>query len=101
MIRGYFQKQPPEVFYYKSCSSKFRNIHRKTTVLESLLKKGLQHRCFRVNTGKYLRTPILENSCEQLLLYFKNGIQYNFTGIGATAINFGQTLREKKQRTLY
>ena len=31
--------QEPKVFYKKSCSSKFRNIHRKTPVLECLFKK--------------------------------------------------------------
>ena len=35
------QKQPPNVFYetIRSCSLKLRNIHRKTTLLESLLNK--------------------------------------------------------------
>ena len=28
------QKQPPEVFYVKKCSEKFRKIHRKTPVPE-------------------------------------------------------------------
>ena len=32
-----FQKQPPEVFYGKWFSSKFSKIHRKTSVLESLI----------------------------------------------------------------
>ena len=31
-----FQKQPPEVFCKKRCSEKFRKIHRKATVPESL-----------------------------------------------------------------
>ena len=30
------QKQPPKVFYRKRCSQKFRKIHRKTPVPESL-----------------------------------------------------------------
>ena len=34
-----YQKQPPEVFYKKRCSEKFRKFHRKTPVLESLLIK--------------------------------------------------------------
>ena len=50
------------------CSYKFRSIHRKAPVLESLfnkvagvipttlLKKRLQHRCFPVNIAKFLRT---------------------------------------------
>ena len=33
------QKQPPDVFYKKRCSQKFRNIHKKTPVSESLFKR--------------------------------------------------------------
>ena len=33
------KKQPPEVFCKKRCPWKFRNIHRKTPVLESLFNK--------------------------------------------------------------
>ena len=77
-----FQKQPPDALYRKICSSEFRNIHRKTPVLESsfirlagfktrnFLKKRLQHRCFPVDIGKFLRTLILLKICEQLLLQF-------------------------------
>ena len=35
----------------------------------TLIKKGLQHRCFPVNIAKFLRTPILKNICEPLLLF--------------------------------
>ena len=69
------QKQPvfckaPEVF----CKAPV-----KAPVLESLLnkvqgpqachftKKRLEHRCFPVKFAKFLRTPILKNSCELLL----------------------------------
>ena len=31
-------------------------------------KKRLQHRCFLVNIAKFLRSPILKNICEQLLM---------------------------------
>ena len=45
--------EPPNLFYKKSCSSKFGSIYRKTPVLEpqacSFIKKRLQHRCFPVN----------------------------------------------------
>ena len=59
---------------------KFRNIHKKTPVLKSLLnkvagrkpckfiKKGLQHRCFPVNIAKFPRTVSLKNICVRLLL---------------------------------
>ena len=34
----------------------------------NFVKKRLQHRCFPVKFSKFLRTPILKNICEQLLL---------------------------------
>ena len=73
------QKQPPEVFYEKSCSYKFRHIHRKTPCWNLFLitlqarpttYKRLQHRCFSVNSAKFLRTPFLKSICEQLLFSF-------------------------------
>ena len=33
------------------------------------LKTILWHKCFPVNFPKFLRTPILKNNCERLLLY--------------------------------
>ena len=66
-----FQKQTPELFYRKSCSEKFRNIHRKTPVLESPFNRFARFcRCFPVNIAKFLRTRILMKICEQLLLQF-------------------------------
>ena len=66
-MRGNFGivKGKPTVFlvYHRRCSIKavnvykFRNIHRKTPVLDSLFNKI---------TG--LQTPIFKNICEQLLL---------------------------------
>ena len=70
--------------YKKKVFLKFRNFHRKTLVLESLfnkaaglkacnfIKKRLQHRCFPVNIAKFLRTFILKNICERLLLKLYN-----------------------------
>ena len=38
-------------------------------MLESLFyKRRLQHKCFLVKFVKFLRTPILKNICQQLLL---------------------------------
>ena len=34
----------------------------------NFIKKRLQRRCFPVNIGKLLRTPVLKNICERLLL---------------------------------
>ena len=67
------RKQPPEVFYKKRCSEKFRKIYRKTLVPEclfnkvvglrpaTLLRKSLRHRCFPVNFTKFLRTTFSEH----------------------------------------
>ena len=73
------------MFYKKSCSYKFRNIHRNHLCWNlflknvaglkacNLLKKIPQHRCFPLNIAKFLRLPILENICEGLLFYCFNG----------------------------
>ena len=54
-------------------------LYRETPVLESLfnkvaglraccfIKKRLQHICLSVKFAKFLRTPVLKNSCERLL----------------------------------
>ena len=36
----------------------------------NFIKKRLQHRCFSVNIGKFLRTPVLKNICERLFERF-------------------------------
>ena len=59
---GKQQKQTPKVFYKKGCSKKFRNIHRKTPVLESLFNKVAKLKACRLatylkrdyNTGAFL-----------------------------------------------
>ena len=55
---GRVQKHPPEVFYQKNCSSKFRNIQRKTPELESLFNKaaGLKN----TYSEKHLQTAAFE-----------------------------------------
>ena len=66
----------------KVFSKFFRKSHRKTSALEfpfgkdkvaglkafNFIKKKLQRRCFPVRFVKFLRTPILKNICERLLL---------------------------------
>ena len=60
----------------KSALKNFYNIHRKMPALKSLfnkvalnfIKKRLQHNYFPMNIGKIIRTPILKNICERLLL---------------------------------
>ena len=72
---------------HQTCSAKklfFKILQysKKTAVLQSrlflintdfraaatLIKKRLQHRCFPANIAKFLRTAILKNICERLLL---------------------------------
>ena len=43
---------------------------------ETLLKKGLWHRCFLVCFAKFLRTPFLQNTSGRLLLKLFDGIVY-------------------------
>ena len=47
------RSSPPEVFYNNACN---------------FIKKKLQHRSFPVNIEKFLRTPLLKNIYELLLL---------------------------------
>ena len=56
------QKQPPEVFCKKGVLNNF------TIFTGKLLCWRLEHTCFPVNIAKFLRTLILKNICEQLLL---------------------------------
>ena len=62
------QKQLMEVFCKKVVLENFVKFYWKTPVLESLFnkvyKKRLEHRCFPVKFTKFLRAPILKNSCE-------------------------------------
>ena len=58
----YWQKHPTEVFYKKAVLVlKFRNIHWKAPVVESLSKSS--------RPAKLLKTPIFKNICQRLLLY--------------------------------
>ena len=79
ILRFAKKKQPPEVFLIFFC-----RIHRKTPVLESLLrkvvgltecnfiKKRLQHRCFAVNIANWIfqRIPISKNVCKLIEYLF-------------------------------
>ena len=48
-----------------------------TCVKIALFKKRLPRRCFPVNIPKFLRTPILKNICDWLLLYIGKLCNYN------------------------
>ena len=45
------------------------SLSHKVAVLK-LYQKRLQRKCFPVNIVKFLRTPVLKNICELLLLFF-------------------------------
>ena len=73
------QKQPPDVFLKKRCSEKFRKIHRKTPVPESLFLIKLLARCFPVTFTKFLRTPFSQNTSGRLLLVGKKLRRHTFS----------------------
>ena len=57
----------------------FAVVTRKHLCCSLYLIKFFQHRCFPVNVAKFLRTPILKNICERLLLnvvFSSNGKQH-------------------------
>ena len=73
-------KQSPADVLQNKCSKNFANFTGKplcwSLFLKScrveawnIIKKRLQHKCFPVNILKFLKTPILKNICERLLLY--------------------------------
>ena len=77
-----------EVLRIKECRSSQLRCYIKKAALKNyscvgvsfLIKlqplRRLQHRCFPMNIAKFLRTPILKNICERLLLrvaIFKSG----------------------------
>ena len=59
------EKQPPYVFIKKAVLKKENTCIGMTC---NFIKKRLQHGYFPVNITKFLRTPILKNTCEGLLL---------------------------------
>ena len=103
-------KQLPELFSQKRCFQKFRNIHRKTSVLESLftkigvlqacnfIKKRPQRNCFPLDIAKSLRAAILENCssiCVANLLHavwFSNPLGYQVSRLGEKLWLVGQVL---------
>ena len=55
---------------YSNESPVLESLFNKAACLKAcnFIKKRLRNRCFLVNTAKILRTPILKNICERLLL---------------------------------
>ena len=63
------QKQPLEMLYTKAGQARSS---------ATLFKKRFQHRCLPVNIAKFLRTSILKNICERLLVFYKLVISKRF-----------------------
>ena len=68
----------------------FRSSHRGCSLKKDLrpeacnfIRKRLQHSCFLAKFAKFLRTPILKNICERLLLSFVR--QYIFCHLYLTS----------------
>ena len=68
------EKQPLEVLCKKSCSQKFRKIHRKTPVPESLFYWSLQK-----NTIFTEHFQMFSRSSRSSQMFFKIGVLKNFT----------------------
>ena len=62
------QKQPLEVFHKKTVLRNFAIFIGKHLCWSLFLIKLFQYGCFMVNIGKFLKTAILKNICEWLLL---------------------------------
>ena len=63
----------------------------------NFIKNRLQHRYFPVNIAKFLRTSILENICERLLLYIVLSyfiIKYNFIIITYLILNLSKVFSQ-------
>ena len=66
---------------------KFTGKHLCQSLYSTLLKKRLWHRCFPVNFTEFLKTPILKNICERLILHeYIQNFPY-FTALIFSSIN--------------
>ena len=68
LFRGEDGQIPWEVSCTKPFHKNFKYLQEFSELFWNFIKKRLQHRCFAVNIGKFLRTPILKNICIRLLL---------------------------------
>ena len=62
------QKQPPEVFNKKAVLKNFTGKHLSLFLINLQVSGVPNIGAFFVNIAKFLRTPILKNICERLLL---------------------------------
>ena len=103
------KRQPSKKLSKKRCFLKSENSQKYACVGVSfliksiLLNKRLRHRCFPMNFGKFLRTPILKNICERLLLhtlgfFYKLGwaIAKQLPGLNPLSLRNNKNYRLKK-----
>ena len=87
------QKQPPEVFCKKSVLNYFavfpgKHLSWSISLIDSFIKKRLQHSCFPVHIAKCLKTPILKNISEWLLQRVGLGSNLNMRDFNYETIPF-------------
>ena len=95
---GFVQTQPPEVFCKKDVPKTFANFtgkHLCWSLLQvcNFIKERLRHWCFSVKFAKFLRTSILKNTCERLLLFVSC---QNTIANSSGELGLGKTLTECK-----
>ena len=75
--------------------------------VKNFVKKRLQHNCFPVKFGKFLRTPILRNICERLLpsrLQWPTSIlilKLQWSGIKTETLKHWNQLNSSKELNYY
>ena len=72
---SHFQKQPPEVFYRKSYSEKFRDIYKKTPALESPFNRLAG---FKTCNFFLKKKPTQGFSCERYKVFKNTYFEENF-----------------------
>ena len=95
------KQQSPEVFYKKAALKNvliFTGKHLCWSLylqVCNFIKKRLQHRCFTVNMPKFLKTPILKNICERVLLRIKDsfGKAFSQTSLKPNAMDISFSTR--------
>ena len=85
------QKQPPDVFYVKRCSSNFT-----ISAWGNFIKK--LRRCFPVNFVKFLTAPFLKNTIGRLLLKCSEWVSVGYLGTYQTS--FMERFCEKSTQSL-
>ena len=80
-------KQPPKMFYKKSFSKKFRNIHKKTPALKSLFIKVAGLKLFSRECCKIFKNTILKSICERLLLLLPKNLTFRKSVKKKTKVN--------------